>query len=104
MPHTRIVTRIRYSFLILSLALLALTMKPSHGLARASAAAKPNDPMPGLQGQPAIDYLKQHGLFESVKAAKRTPHKQQELVLRQRRNECAVQDQSATVFCVALVS
>jgi len=44
-------------------------MKPSHGLARASAAAKPNDPMPGLQGQPAIDYLKQHGLFESVKAA-----------------------------------
>jgi hypothetical protein len=50
---------------------IALTMKPGHGLTRASVAAKPNDPMPGLQGQPAIDYLKQYGLFESVKAAKK---------------------------------
>lgn len=72
MLPARLVPPIRYTFLILPLALIALTMKPDHGLARASAAAKPNDPMPGLQGQPAIDCLKQHGLFESVKATKRT--------------------------------
>ncbi|MDQ3013064.1 MAG: FG-GAP repeat protein, partial [Acidobacteriota bacterium] len=69
MPHSRFVTTIRYTPLILSLALIALTMKADHSVARAYTAAKPNEPMPGLQGQPAIDYLKQHGLFESVKAA-----------------------------------
>ena len=69
MLHTSLVTPIRYTLLILSLALIALTMKADHGVARASATAKPNEPMPGLQGQPAIDYLKQRGLFESVNNA-----------------------------------
>lgn len=62
----RLFSQIRYSLLILSLALMTLTMKADESIARASAVA---NPMPGLQGQPAIDYLKQHGLFKSIKDA-----------------------------------
>jgi hypothetical protein len=40
----------------------------SHGAAR-NAAAKLNEPIRSLRGQPAIDYLKQHGLFKKVHAA-----------------------------------
>lgn len=52
---TRLSSPIRYSMLILSLALIVLTMKADHGGTRASAAANPNEPMPKLQGQPVID-------------------------------------------------
>ncbi|MEP7337099.1 MAG: hypothetical protein ABI977_05095 [Acidobacteriota bacterium] len=53
--------------LLLSGGLFAILLKADRSAASASA-SRFGPPLPALQGQPAVDYLKDHGLYEQLRA------------------------------------
>ncbi len=55
--------------LLVGLAVCNVTNRSAQGASAKPDGAASHEPMPSLQGQPAIDYLKQHGLFDNIKTA-----------------------------------